>query len=49
MNWKKKVLHEKFNRQREEIGTDESRRWLKNGFLKKEPEGLKAEGLRCKC
>lgn len=32
-NWKEKALHEDFNRPTEEIGTDDSWRWLKNEFL----------------
>ena len=39
-NWKEKVLHGKFTIQTVEIGTDEPWRWLRNGFLKEETEGM---------
>ena len=39
-NWKEKSLHEEFNRQTEEIRTDESWRWLQNGFLNEKTKGV---------
>lgn len=38
--WKEKAFHKEFNQKTEEIETDESRRWLRNLFLKKETEGM---------
>ena len=39
-NWKEKPVHGEFVRQTSEVAGDESWRWLRNGFLKKETEGL---------
>ena len=39
-NWKEKVLYEEFVRQSADVTEEDSWRWLRNGFLKKETEGL---------
>ena len=39
-NWKEKALHEEFVQQTLDIASAESWRWLRNGFLKKETNGL---------
>ncbi|XP_063588859.1 uncharacterized protein LOC134766032 [Penaeus indicus] len=39
-NWKEKDLHGEFVRQTTYVAGEDSWRWLKNGFLKKETEGL---------
>ena len=39
-NWKGKPLHGEFMRQVDEVMGEDSWRWLRNGFLKKETEGL---------
>ena len=39
-NWKEKALHEEFVRQTADVAGEDSWRWLRNGFLKKETEGL---------
>ena len=39
-NWKEKALHGEFIQQISNVAGEESWRWLRNGFLKKEKEGL---------
>ena len=39
-NWKEKTLHGEYIKQTEEVMDENSWRWLKNGQLKKETEGL---------
>ena len=39
-NWKEKALHGDFVQQISGVAGEESWRWLRNGFLKKETEGL---------
>ena len=39
-NWKEKALHGEFVRQTADVAGEDSWRWLRNGFLKKETEGL---------
>ena len=39
-SWKEKALHGKFVQQTSDVAGEESWRWLRNGFLKKETEGL---------
>ena len=39
-SWKKKALHGEFVQQTSDVAGEESWRWLRNGFLKKETEGL---------
>ena len=39
-NWKEKALHGEFIQQISNVAGEESWRWLRNGFLKKETEGL---------
>ena len=39
-NWKEKDLHGEFVRQTADVAGEDSWRWLRNGFLKKETEGL---------
>ena len=39
-NWREKALHGKFAQQTSDVTEEESWRWLKNGCLKKETEGL---------
>ena len=39
-NWKEKALHGEFVRQTADVAGEDSWRWLWNGFLKKETEGL---------
>ena len=39
-NWKEKALHGEFVQQISGVAGEESWRWLRNGFLKKETEGL---------
>ena len=39
-NWKEKALNGKFTGQIVGIATDESQRWLRNRFVKKETEGM---------
>ena len=39
-NWKEKALHGAFVQQISDEAGEESWRWLRNGFLKKETEGL---------
>eukprot|EP00112_Aurelia_sp_Birch-Aquarium-sp1_P017310 Seg3997.2 transcript_id=Seg3997.2/GoldUCD/mRNA.D3Y31 product="hypothetical protein" protein_id=Seg3997.2/GoldUCD/D3Y31 len=39
-DWKEKALHGEFVRQTADAAGDDSCRWLRNGFLKKETEGL---------
>ena len=38
--WKEKALHGEFVRQTADVAGEDSWRWLRNGFLKKETEGL---------
>eukprot|EP00795_Rhopilema_esculentum_P002512 gene2512-biopygen950 len=38
-NWKVKALHGAFKRQTADVVGDDSLKWLRSGFLKKEPEG----------
>ena len=38
--WKEKALHGGFVQQTSDVAGGESWRWLRNGFLKKETEGL---------
>ena len=39
-DWKEKALHGEFVRQTADVAREDSWRWLRNGFLKKETEGL---------
>ena len=39
-SWKEKALHGEFVQQTSDVAGEESWRWLRNGFLKKETEGL---------
>ena len=39
-SWKEKALHVEFVQQTSDVAGEESWRWLRNGFLKKETEGL---------
>ena len=39
-NWKEKPLHGEFVQQTADLAGEDSWRWLRNGFLKKETEGL---------
>ena len=39
-DWKEKTLHGEFVRQTADVAGEDSWRWLRNGFLKKETEGL---------
>ena len=39
-SWKEKALHGEFVQQTTDVAGEESWRWLRNGFLKKETEGL---------
>ena len=39
-NWKEKALHGEFVRQTADVAGEDSWTWLRNGFLKKETEGL---------
>ena len=39
-NWKEKTLHGEFIQQISNVAGEESWRWLRNGFLKPETEGL---------
>ena len=39
-DWKEKALHGEFVRQTADVAGEDSWRWLRNGFLKKETEGL---------
>ena len=38
--WKEKQLHGKFVRETEEVRIEETREWIRKGYLKKETEGL---------
>ena len=39
-NWKEKALHGEFVQQTSDIDGEDSWRWLRNGVLKKDTEGL---------
>ena len=39
-SWKEKALHGEFVQQTSDVAGEDSWRWLPNGFLKKETEGL---------
>ena len=39
-DWKEKALHGEFVQQTADVAGEDSWRWLRNGFLKKETEGL---------
>ena len=39
-SWKEKALHGEFIQQTTYVAGEESWRWLRNGYLKKETEGL---------
>lgn len=39
-NWREKVLHGEFAQQTSDVAEEESWRWLKNSFLKKETAGF---------
>ena len=39
-NWKEKALHGEFVRQTVDVFEEDTWRWLRNGFVKKETEGL---------
>ena len=45
-DWKDKPLHGVFVRDTEEISAEESWKWLRNGYLKKETEGIDLRGAR---
>ena len=39
-NWKEKALHGEFVRETVDVFEEDTWRWLRNGFVKKETEGL---------